>query len=89
MEPRIVYYNPSNEGAKTALVIESRKRLHVILIKHNGLVHRSLPMVEERYMRDLDMPIKKAVRSFGGVARRKGSTKAARTWLAKARECIA
>ena len=40
-------------------------------------------------MSPAQVTLKKGVRQFGGIAKRKGSTKAARTWLAKAREVIA
>jgi len=88
METSIVYYDPSNIGQKTCLVIESRKRLHIVMIKGRGLVHLSIPESEAQYMRPAGVALKKGLRSFGGIARRKGSTKAAKTWLAKARESV-
>ena len=91
MDTSIVFYDPSIsglEGVKTCLVVESRKRLHIVMITSRGLTHKSLPSSEAEYMRPASITLKKGLRSFGGVAKRKGSTKAARTWLAKAREDI-
>lgn len=88
MDTAIVYYDPSNIGQKTCLVIESRSRLHIVMIKSRGVVHLSVPASEAQYMRPAGVTLTKGLRSFGGIARRKGSTKAARTWLTKAREEI-
>lgn len=89
MNTSIVFYDPSItgfSGTKTCLVIPARTRLHIIMCANNGLVHKWVPLSEAENMRPTGMSLKKGLRSFGGVARRKGSTKAARTWLAKARE---
>ena len=84
MNTQLVYYR-TEEGVKTAIVVPARKILHVIMIGGTGLIHRSVQQDQERYMRPLDQPLKKAVTTFGGIAKRKGSTKEARTWLARAR----
>ena len=86
MEASVVYYDPSNIGQKTCLVVKSRKRLHIIMIKSRGLIHLSKPESESKFMRPVDTSLKKAIPSFGGIAKRKGSTKEARAWLKKARE---
>jgi hypothetical protein len=53
-----------------------------------GLIERAQPLEEEKFMTPAQVTLKKGVRQFGGIAKRKGSTKSARTWLAKAREAI-
>lgn len=78
-----------DQTTKTVLVVPTSRRLHVVFItSHRGLIERTLPLDEEKFMRPA-MTLKKGISKFGGIARRKGSTKAARKWLAKAREAIA
>lgn len=88
MEPGIYYYHTIDQDVKTCLVVPTARSLHVIMITSRGLVERTRPLVEEQFMKPA-MELKKGLRTFGGIARRKGSTKAARTWLTKARETIA
>ena len=85
MEASIVFYHTIDQEVKTCLVVPTARRLHVVMITKAGLVERSRPLDEERYMKPA-MTLKKGLPKFGGIARRKGSTKAARAWLAKARE---
>jgi len=85
METQIVFYSTYSD-VKTCLVVPTSRRLHIVMIKNHGLVERSKPLDEEQFMRPAGITLKKGLSSFGGIARRKGSTKAARTWLAKARE---
>jgi hypothetical protein len=87
MEPGIYYYHTIDQDVKTCLVVPTARSLHVIMITSRGLVERTRPLVEEQFMKPA-MELKKGLRTFGGIARRKGSTKAARTWLTKAREAI-
>jgi hypothetical protein len=87
MEASIVYYH-TLEGVITALVVPTSRKLHAVFFHaKRGLVHKAVALEEEQFMRQA-MELKKGLPKFGGIARRKGSTKAARTWLAKARECI-
>jgi hypothetical protein len=88
MEASFVHYH-THDGVKTCLVIPTSRKLHIVMITGLGLVERSKPLDEERYMRPSTVSLKKGIRQFGGIAKRKGSTKAARNWIAKARECIA
>lgn len=86
MDTSIVYYH-TEEGVKTCVVVPTARKLHIIMITGKGLVHRAKPLDDEQFMRET-MPLKQGLSKFGGIARRSGSTKAARSWLAKARECI-
>lgn len=91
MESRIMNYHYDKAGHQqvgVCLVVEGRSALHIVMLKGRGLVHVSKPKSEEQYMRPANITLKKGLSSFGGVARRKGSTKAARTWMAKAKETI-
>ncbi len=92
MQSRIMNYHYDKAGHQqvgVCLVVDGRSALHIVMLRgKRGLVHISKPKSEEQYMRPADIPLKKGLRSLGGVAKRKGSTKAARTWMAKARECI-
>ena len=86
MKTSIVYYH-RYEGVITALVVPTSRKLHVITFHaKRGLLHRATDLDEEQYMRPAGITLKKGLPKFGGIARRIGSTKAARTWLAKARE---
>jgi hypothetical protein len=87
MEVSIVSYH-THEGVKTCMVIPTSRKLHIVMITGHGLVEKSKPLDEERYMRPVSIALKKGIRQFGGIAKRKGSTKAARKWMAKAREYI-
>lgn len=87
MGTRIVSYH-THQGVKSCVVVPTARSLHIIIITCHGLTHVRKPLDEERYMRDSDAPLKKSLKRFGGIARRLGSTKAARTWLSKARESI-
>ena len=85
MEASIVYYH-TLEGVITALVVPTSRRLHVVFFHgKRGMVHKTLPLDEDQFMEPA-MTLKKGLPTFGGIARRKGSTKAARKWIAKARE---
>ncbi len=89
METQFVHYHHDKSGHQqvgVALVIEARSSLHIIMLKGRGLVHIAKPKTEEQFMRPAGITLKQGLRSLGGVAQRKGSTKAARTWMAKARE---
>jgi hypothetical protein len=73
---------------RTCLVVPTSRKLHIVMITGRGLVARTADLDQERFMTVVNTPLKKGLASFGGIARRKGATKAARTWLAKAREGI-
>ena len=91
METQIVNYHYDKNGHQqvgVALVVEARSSLHIVMLKGRGLVHITKPKTEEQFMRPAGVTLKKGLRSLGGVAKRKGSTKAARTWMAKAREAV-
>ncbi len=88
MEASFVSYH-THEGVRTCLVVPTARKLHVIMITALGLTEKAQPLEEEKFMTPAQVTLKKGVRQFGGIAKRKGSTKAARTWLAKAREVIA
>lgn len=88
METSFVSYH-THEGMKTCLVVPTSRKLHVIMITAVGLVEKAKPLEEEKFMTPANVIFKKGIRQFGGIARRMGSTKTARTWLAKAREVIA
>ena len=89
METGIYFYTTMDQTTKTVLVVPTSRRLHIVVLHHKrGLVEQTLPLDEERYMKPA-MPLKKGLPKFGGVARRRGATKAARKWMAKAREAIA
>lgn len=85
MEPGIYFYHTIDQDVKTCLVVPTARSLHVVMITSRGLVERARPLDEEQFMKPA-MDLKKGLSKFGGIARRTGSTKAARTWLAKARE---
>jgi len=85
MEASVVFYH-TLEGVITALVVPTSRKLHAVFFHgKRGLVHKAVSLDEEQFMRPA-MTLKKGLPKFGGIARRKGSTKAARAWLAKARE---
>ena len=91
METQFVHYHHNRAGHQqvgVALVVEAGTKLHIVMVKGHGLIHITRPKTEEQFMHPAGITLKKGLRSLGGVARRKGSTKAARTWMAKARECI-
>jgi len=88
METGIFFYHTIDQEVKTCLVVPTARRLHVVMITRAGLVERSRPLDESKYMKPA-MALTKGLPKFGGIARRKGSTKAARKWMAKAREAIA
>ncbi len=91
MEPQFVHYHHDKAGHQqvgVALVVEARSSLHIVMLKGHGLVHITKPKTEEQFMRPAGVALKNGLRSFGGIAKRKGSTKAARTWMAKAKEGI-
>jgi hypothetical protein len=89
MDTGIFFYHTADQTTKTVLVVPTSRRLHVVFItSHRGLIERTLPLDEQKFMKPA-MPLAKGLPKFGGVARRKGSTKAARKWMAKAREAIA
>lgn len=92
MPSRIMNYHYDKAGHQQnccCLVVESRSTLHIVMLSRSGsLVHMAKPKSEEQFMRPSTVTLKKGLRSFGGTARRRGSTKAARTWLSKAREEI-
>ncbi len=88
METSIVYYH-THEGVITALVVPTSRKIHVLRFhSKRGLIHRAVTIDEEQFMRPAGIDLKKGLPKFGGIARRIGSTKAARTWLAKARENV-
>ena len=89
METQFVHYHHDKAGHQQvgiALVVEARSTLHIVMLKGRGLIHITKPKTEAEFMRLAGITLKKGLRSLGGVAKRKGSTKAARTWMAKARE---
>ena len=91
METQFVHYHHNKSGHQqvgVALVVETRSRLHIVMLKGRGLVHIAKPKSEEQFMRPAGIALKKGLQSLGGVAKRKGSTKAARSWMAKAREAV-
>jgi len=93
MQSRIMNYHYDKAGHQQTcccLVVESRSTLHIVMLSRSGsLVHMAKPKSEEKFMRPSTVTLKKGLRSFGGIAKRRGSTKAARSWMAKAREAIA
>jgi len=82
------YANARHQQVGVALVVEARSTLHIVMLKGKRLVHLQKPKSEEQFMRPAGVTLKKGLRSFGGIARRKGATKSAKTWLAKAKESI-
>lgn len=92
MQSRIMNYHYDKAGHQqhaACLVVEARSALHIVMLSRAGsLVHVSKPKSEEQYMSPSSTTLKKGLRTFGGIARRRGSTKAARSWMAKAREAI-
>jgi len=89
MEAGIFFYHTIDQDVRTCLVVPTARRLHVIFITSNrGLIERSMPLDEQKFMKPA-MDLSKGLPKFGGIARRKGSTKAAKKWMAKAREAIA
>ena len=87
MDTGIYFYHTINQDVKTCLVVPTSRSLHVVMITGRGLVERTRPLDDEQFMRPA-MPLKEGLSRLGGVARRKGSTKAARTWIDKARESM-
>lgn len=91
MKSQIVNYhyeNARHQQVGVALVIEARSTLHIVMLRGRRLIHFQKPKSEEQFMRPAGITLTKGLRSFGGIAKRKGSTKAAKIWLAKARESI-
>lgn len=77
---RTIMYR-TNSGAKPGLAVEGRKKIHVVLIEATGVTVVRVDKSESRYMSDLDMPMKKAVRGFRRAGKNLGMTKAARALL--------
>jgi len=83
------YDKAGRQQVGVCLVVDGRSTLHIVMLRGRALIHFTKPKSEEQYMSPANITLKKGLSSLGGVARRKGSTKAARTWMAKAREAIA
>lgn len=80
----------TDSGTKTVLVGPAgRKYVPLLMIEGSGLTVKKVPLSEQRYIADYlgkQRPIKSVLRQYGGIGRRLGMTKAAKSFLSAARK---
>lgn len=60
-------------GHKPGLLVETgRQYLHILLNEDTGLIVRKVPLSEQRYIRELDYPLRRALARFRKIARKQG-----------------
>ena len=75
---KVIVYN-TNTGRRMALhVTTGRRWSQVIIMDDSGIRVKRVPLVEERFMKDSDYPLKKAVKHFRHAGKAFGITKAAK-----------
>ena len=84
-------YAPPSGGFYTAIIAidrEGGKRMHAVLMDAGGVMVMSQPITDERFVKPLDYPVKKAARMFLKFGRQVGMGKRAKKILKEAKAYV-
>lgn len=77
---RTVIYKTTS-GAKPAIAKEGRTKIHLLMIEATGVTVARVDKSEGRYITELEMPMKKALRGFKRAGKNLGMTKGAKAFI--------